>query len=466
MGVRELLAGGSLVASIAYPTLSGGGFDDVTRATFVALAGLALLVSTWQTSSSVARAVVSPLSLTLIALAGLSLISVLWTVGSPAKSFTWGLTIAGYAAVLVSASAHARRYGPSTIVWAIAILGVVEAVIGLRAVALHELPHAERIVRVWRPGGTFEYPPALAILQVGVLSILCAGMGHARKRVAGPAAAAALLVGATLALSGSRLAIGMAAALLVALVALRSGPGQRGRGLAMATIAIAGGAIGEVFLGGEVGPRAPGGAGGLVVVLVAAVMAGAGWALVRGRWTATRRSAPVTALCLILIVASAVPYSVASAVTRPSVEINAQGSPSSDLFHGRIAGWRAAFDTWLDRPVIGAGADQYYGASFKHQPFPPQRFAHNLPLELAAELGLLGGLLGLAIFVSGGLVLWAGRTDVMVTLVGPLVAAFLVSNLLDWTWHLAGLSAIWAAAAGGMIAASQTDHRLPDVGAP
>jgi hypothetical protein len=42
-------------------------------------------------------------------------------------------------------------------------------------------------------------------------------------------------------------------------------------------------------------------------------------------------------------------------------------------------------------------------------------------------------------------------------LLAPMAAAFLLSNLVDWTWHLAGLGAIWAGACGAL---SVTGDRL------
>jgi hypothetical protein len=40
-------------------------------------------------------------------------------------------------------------------------------------------------------------------------------------------------------------------------------------------------------------------------------------------------------------------------------------------------------------------------------------------------------------------------------LLGPAVAAFLVANLVDWTWHLAGASAVFALALGGLLGADE-----------
>ncbi|HUZ84248.1 MAG TPA: hypothetical protein VMU66_06105 [Gaiellales bacterium] len=52
------------------------------------------------------------------------------------------------------------------------------AVIGLAGLALHLRPFAERIDGFWRAGGTFEYPPALAVMCA--CGIACALALHAR----------------------------------------------------------------------------------------------------------------------------------------------------------------------------------------------------------------------------------------------------------------------------------------------
>ncbi len=71
------------------------------------------------------------------------------------------------------------------------------------------------------------------------------------------------------------------------------------------------------------------------------------------------------------------------------------GSPSrGGLAHGRTQEWKAAVQTWLDRPLAGAGSGAYYQASLVHQGSSPSLYAHDLPLELAAELGVGGLLLG------------------------------------------------------------------------
>ena len=143
---------------------------------------------------------------------------------------------------------------------------------------------------------------------------------------------------------------------------------------------------------------------------------------------------------------------------RSSMVATGPKRPSS-LLHGRGHEWSAAVQTWLDRPVLGAGAASYYVASVRHQGAGASLYAHNLPLELAAELGVLGLLLGLSLYLAGGVLVYQSLQRTGVWLLAPLVCAFLISNLLDWTWHLAGLGALWALAAGALAAAAPSAKR-------
>src|SRR5204863_6541867 len=79
------------------------------------------------------------------------------------------------------------------------------------------------------------------------------------------------------------------------------------------------------------------------------------------------------------------------------------------FWHGRLHTWRAAVETAADRPLAGAGADAFLAASARHQRDGPVRFAHDLPLELAAELGVLGALLAVALYATGGAAAWRAR---------------------------------------------------------
>jgi O-antigen ligase len=448
-----------LAAAVGLTAFSGGGFDASSQSVFVGLTGATLLAAVAVDSGAAARAARSPLALTLAAVAVLSIASVAWTVGARTASLRWGLTIAGYGAIFVAAATFTRTAGPRPLAAGIAALAMFEAILGLGAVAFHALPDAERLGGVWRPGGTFQYPPALAILQVCALPVLSSSLSRASDLVASIAAAAAMLEGAVLSLSGSRLAFVLAAALLTALI-LRptAGRSRRGAAIATATLVAVGVALGPAVLGGHAGPTTPGvGGAGFAEIVGLAIASGVALLLTR-RATALRHAAWVApTLCVVALGLAGVgwasgyyarPYD-ARPAPRSSTSL-APAAPQRDFLHGRSHDWEAALQTWLDHPLLGAGADAYYIASVPHQGAATTRYAHDLPLELAAELGVFGLLLGLALYASAAWTISRATDSSALWLLAPAAVAFLASNLVDWTWHLAGLGALWAAATGGL----------------
>ncbi|HYH59052.1 MAG TPA: O-antigen ligase family protein [Thermoleophilaceae bacterium] len=138
------------------------------------------------------------------------------------------------------------------------------------------------------------------------------------------------------------------------------------------------------------------------------------------------------------------------AVTAGSVAFGQGDGPASGFLHGREDTWEAGIESFLDRPLEGAGADAFLAASARHQDGAAILFAHDLPLELAVELGVAGLLLALALYVATGRIVWEARASHAAWLFGPGVVAFLVANLLDWPWHLAGMGAIWAVGCGAL----------------
>ena len=134
---------------------------------------------------------------------------------------------------------------------------------------------------------------------------------------------------------------------------------------------------------------------------------------------------------------------------------------SGGFWHGRLALWHVAVETGQDRPLIGGGADGFLPASLIHQPSSPIRFAHDLPLELAAELGIVGLLLALALYGATARELWRCRARTPFWLLAPAAIAFPAANLIDWPWHLAGSGAVWATALGA-LAAWEPGHRKAD----
>ena len=333
-----------------------------------------------------------PVAWVLLALAALGALSALWTLGPVDRTLRWALVCAGYAGVaLAAASVARRRGGVELLAGAVAAIAFGAGLAGLIAMLLHASPYAERIAGVWRPGGPFEYPPALALLEVSALPALVAAL-TARSTLTRLAGAAGLAVaGAVLALAASRIALAMAVALLGAWAFRRWRPHARLRVV--------------------------------VPVVVAAALA-----------------------------AGSVAFGVAAG----------QGvGPATGFLHGRASTWGAAVETFADRPLEGAGADAFLAGSARHQGGQTVVFAHDLPLELAAELGAAGLALALALYAATGRAIWRARHAAAATLLGPAAAAFLVAGLFDWPWHLAGSGAIWAVAIGALAGAGAGAENSP-----
>jgi O-antigen ligase len=139
---------------------------------------------------------------------------------------------------------------------------------------------------------------------------------------------------------------------------------------------------------------------------------------------------------------------VVAAACLGAVAFGAGDGPESGFLHGRGETWGAAVETFLERPLHGAGADAFLAGSARHQDGAAIVFAHDLPLELAAELGIAGLALAVALYAFTLLLAWRARTSRAGWLFGPAAIAFLLANLLDWPWHLAGSGAVWALACG------------------
>lgn len=127
---------------------------------------------------------------------------------------------------------------------------------------------------------------------------------------------------------------------------------------------------------------------------------------------------------------------------------------------GRHDFYRVAIDTFGEKPLLGRGAGTYQFAWDEHRSIAmPVHNAHSLYLESFAELGVVGGLLVLALV---GVLLWAGfcawrdalhpQRERYAALFAATLA-FAVGAGLDWFWELPGLGAVFFLAAGVLVAA-------------
>jgi O-antigen ligase len=453
--VRTILVAlvlGTLAVGIAYD----GGFDAVPQWAFAATAAATGVVAFACDRIRAFALLRSTPMLALLAIAALQALSAAWTIGAPSAALRAGAVTAGYAALVVAAGVAAQP--ARRVAGAIAVAAGLTALSGLAAAAMYSTSFAERIEGGWRPEGPFGYPPALALVQVCALPALLAAMARARPAVAALAAAGAASAAGVLVLAVNRLSLGLAVLVLgIALAAPERTVGARRAVVAgaVALFLLAGVAFHEL-LGSWTPRHADTGAARAMALLAILVAAPAAWLLARQKlsnslllgnwgWITARRAVPVGAAVLAISVAAGL-FSASA--------LSARRFESHESFtHGRSWMWSAAYHAASDRPLQGYGAGSFLPATITRQPGHGRltRFAHDLPLELAVELGIAGLLLALALYAVAVRALRRARGSPALWLLGPAVAAFLLSNLVDWTWHLAGAGAVFALALGGLL---------------
>ncbi|MFL5844379.1 MAG: O-antigen ligase family protein [Solirubrobacteraceae bacterium] len=452
--------------AVGLAVIDDGGFSEGSRTRFAVVALLAAAAATWSDPARARRFARQPVPAILLVLAVLGAISMAWTVGIAHEALHWAFAVAGFALTAFASAILIRDRRDAA--WAaalIAVLAVAMSVVGLVAAAIADEPYAHRQGKgLWRPAATFQYSPALALLIVSALPGLISGLCHARRWWQTLAVAlGAAIVGAALSLTDSRTQI--AFALVAGATALWRperlvGASRREVGAALALVAAAG--LGAYAVAGGYVPLRPPPDGTARLLAIAAVVAGAALA-----WTLLRaRLAPAVLAALLLATGTAGAIAKPTPIEQPTTLVvkAPAGAPAAGpavrhpirdkLLHGRLHIWGEAVETFADRPLYGGGADSYWFASADHQGIKTVFYAHELPLELAAELGIAGLLLALGLYGTAGRAIWRGRAGPAEWLLGPAAAAFLAANLVDWPWHLAGSGAVWALALGAMIGTS------------
>lgn len=398
----------------------------------------------------------SPAILALVGLAALSALSAAWTVASVDDALRWGAVIGGLALIAVAASIVGARVGPARIGALVALLAAAAGLVGLYGAGARVEPLAQRLGGQWSPGGPLEYSPALALMQVSAIPVLWAAMARCRDaRIATLAAGGAAIAGAILALAGSRVELAIALCVVVACVlGARLVGAERGTILAAAALTAAAGGVADAVAGSYVAPYVTGGDAPRLIGLAAVVTGAGGLWLVQRRTLAAAASGS-TRIRALAVAAVALPLAGGLIAAAATPDSGPQAEPVSGFAHGRIGQWRAAIDTAEDRPLAGWGALSFGTASLRYQEPPPVPFAHNLPLESWAELGV-GGAVGAIVLYGGSIgLVWSRRRSAAAWLLGPAVLAFLVANLFDWPWHVPASGAVFAICLGALAGSSR-----------
>jgi hypothetical protein len=139
---------------------------------------------------------------------------------------------------------------------------------------------------------------------------------------------------------------------------------------------------------------------------------------------------------------------------------------------GRHEFWTVAIEAFGEKPLLGHGAGTYQFSWNQLRSIPvPVHHAHSLYLQAFAELGLLGGLIVLAmvgVLLWSGLAAWRSARGPQRELYAALLAtclAFAVGAAIDWLWEIAVLGAIFFLASGALLAARCAQLKRARVGA-
>ena len=127
----------------------------------------------------------------------------------------------------------------------------------------------------------------------------------------------------------------------------------------------------------------------------------------------------------------------------------------------RVEYWRQAIVSFAERPVLGSGPGTFSLASQRLQKSAGQSswFAHSLPLQLAAETGLIGFIAFMWLVGVHAVVLLQNKTDKIISWAVILLFIYsLFEFVLDYqvTWLL-----FWAGI--GVVSGNTVSHRSPPV---
>ena len=202
-----------------------------------------------------------------------------------------------------------------------------------------------------------------------------------------------------------------------------------------------------------------------VALLFAAIAAGCIWELLvaveeRAAASGLRLRRAVAAGVAVLALAGAV-VAIASAdrigafADRQYTAFVTLGGPQGEPTASRLATgagnrydyWRVAVDAWRAHPLAGVGAGGYDKPYFAQRTTSEDiRQPHSLPLQVLAELGIVGALLLAAALLLVAAGTWrrirdGARAPVVVAGLG-VVTAWLVHTSVDWMHLLPGLTGI------------------------
>jgi O-antigen ligase len=467
--MRAWIGYAGAIALLGAPTalafFSGGYFDEPR-----AWAGLAVWLLVAIAVLSQPRAVPRTRNAWL-ALLGLAL-TMAWTLASMAwaplagPAYHAGQLVALYTGALLAAILLLRTS------WALravepALVGGAAVVVGY-GLAGRLLPGVLHFAHSISAHGRLEQPLTywnamgeLAAMGL-VLAVRVAGSADRPPIMRALAAASCAPLGMGLYLTFSRGALFACAAGLIVLLAAA----PRREQLESACVAVGAGTLaalaaapfpGLTSVGGSLATREHEGLVALVALLaIGCVAATAQRVLARRRHTAPL-ALPRSALAMALAAASAglALVIVAGAASDAGRQISTGAGRLVTLASNRSDFWRVALRAFASEPLRGIGAGGWQVWWLRLRPFNGfARDAHSLPLQTAAELGLIGALLLGAFFAGVALAARSGHRTRPAIVAGPIAAlvVYAAHAPLDWDWEMPAVTLIAIVLAGAVIA--------------
>jgi uncharacterized membrane protein YhaH (DUF805 family) len=466
--IRRGVATAALAVLLAGPTVLAffaGGFFDVPRAWAGIIAWALVLVAALVVPHPLPRDRAALISLVGLALfAGWTLASTIW---APIKgdAYQAGVRVFVYLGALTAACALLRAPSARRLVEPALAAGIL-IVIGY-GISERLLPGLLHFHRSLSAEGRLEQPLTYwnAMGELAAIGVVLAARitGDTRRpwalRAAALAACAPLGLGLYLSFSRGAL-FACAAGLITLVVALPERAQVRAALVALVTVVLSAIAsapfAGVTGLSGSLSTREGQGAGvlvALVVIAIAAVLVGR--RLLQPDPPGAIRLPRHASLLTLLVVCAGLAVAIVAGAHEASGRPLAGGATRLTSFESnRYDYWRVALHAFGQQPLRGVGAGGWAVEWLQRRPYGVgAEDAHSLPLQTAAELGIIGLVL-LALFL-GGLVVAARRAHRISAAMaaGPLAAfvAYIAHSPLDWDWEMPALTLVAIILAGALL---------------
>jgi len=132
--------------------------------------------------------------------------------------------------------------------------------------------------------------------------------------------------------------------------------------------------------------------------------------------------------------------------------------------NGRLPQWRVAWREYEAHPWLGSGAGTYELAWNQRRPYAAQvRDAHNLYLEMLAELGPVGLVLLLVALAAPAMAAIRARRHALVPAAFGAYSAFLVHAVVDWDWEIPAITLAGIFCGAGLLVAARARERTHEL---